>query len=117
MPLAQFAHSALILSYMPTRISLLVQNNMIIEFEILVRLANACCYCCCFAHMNVGLKRDIVRAQAENETLAAIRDRLDNEGKYAEEQLLKIKVKSDRKAKILYCTLPHSYQICTQSDV
>eukprot|EP00953_Heterococcus_sp_UTEX-ZZ885_P027473 14738-Heterococcus_DN1.PRE.1 len=91
MPLAQFTHSALILSYMPTRISLLVQNNMIIEFEIFVRLANACCYCCCFARMNVGLKRDIVRAQAENETLAAIRGRLDNEGKYAEEQLLKIK--------------------------
>jgi hypothetical protein len=45
------------------------------------------------AYMSVGLKRDIVRAQAENETLAAIRDRLDNEGKYAEEQLLKIKVK------------------------
>jgi hypothetical protein len=57
-----------------------------------VRHANVCCYCCCFAHMSVGLKRDIVRAQAENETLAAIRDRLDNEGKYAEEQLLKIKV-------------------------
>jgi hypothetical protein len=46
----------------------------------------------CCLHASVGLKRDIVRAQAENETLAAIRDRLDNEGKFAEEQLLKIKV-------------------------
>lgn len=42
-----------------------------------------------------GVKREILKAQAENETLVAIRDRLESETHFAEEQLEKIKGERD----------------------
>ncbi|KAG5180389.1 hypothetical protein JKP88DRAFT_323701 [Tribonema minus] len=45
-----------------------------------------------------GLKREMVKAQAENETLVAVKDRLQSEGKYADELLEKLKADGDRLA-------------------
>lgn len=44
-------------------------------------------------HSYAGLKRDVVKAQAEHETLSAVKERLESEGKIADETLEKLRVR------------------------